>query len=621
MSKVTQSFNAEIQQLLNLVIHSLYSKKEIFLRELISNASDAIDKRKFAALTQSELTLNGDYKIDIIPNKSEKLLKISDNGIGMSQAEVTEFIGTIARSGTKKFAELNKQAQQNPELIGQFGVGFYSSFMVAKKVTLHTQKAGESQGTLWESEGQGEYTITPVPRPDGAGTTITLHLKEFEAEEKVADFTDEWTLKNLIKTYSNFISYPIHLTKEDNSTEVINNQKALWQKSPSEVTSDEHNEFYKHISHDWNTPSKWWHWKAEGSIEFTGLLYIPSKKPYNFNMKDYDYGLNLYIKRVFIMDNNKDLLPPYLRFIKGLVDCSDLPLNVSREILQHDRQIQVIKKNVLNKVLTGLKEMLEKSRAEYESFFKEFGPTLKEGIALEPSSKEKLADLLLFNSSTQEANALTTLSEYLARKKEGQKSIYYITGESLERVMHSPYLEALTVKGLEVLFLTDAVDEWVVRELTEYQGLKLQSITQDNLEIENEEEQKAREEEWKSFQERYQPSFETIQKSFNEVKEIRLSKRLTSTPACLVSGEGEMSVQMQKILKQMGETTFPGNQKRILELNPKHPLVEHLLTLDDNQKINWTEILYYQALIAEGSPLQNPVRFTELMTENLLNRS
>lgn len=621
MSKVTQSFNAEIQQLLNLVIHSLYSKKEIFLRELISNASDAIDKRKFAALTQSDLALSGDYQINITPVKTEKILKISDNGIGMNQAEVTEFIGTIARSGTKKFAELHKQAQQNPELIGQFGVGFYSSFMVAKKVTLHTQKAGENQGTLWESEGQGEYTISSVPRAEGAGTTITLHLKEFDTEEKVTDFTDEWTLKNLIKTYSNFISYPIHLVKEDQTTEVVNSQKALWQKSPTEVTAEEHTEFYKHLSHDWNTPAKWWHWRAEGNIEFTGLLYIPSKKPYNFNMKDYDYGLSLYIKRVFIMDNNKDLLPPYLRFIKGLVDCSDLPLNVSREILQHDRQIQIIKKNVLNKVLTGFKDMLEKSRTDYETFFKEFGPTLKEGIALDPTYKDKLADLLLFTSSTQDPSTYTTLAEYLARKKEGQKAIYYITGESLERVINSPYLEALKDKGLEVLFLTDAVDEWVVRELTEYQGLKLQSITQDNLDIETEEEKNSREEEWTSFQERYRPSFENIQKTFTEVKEIRLSKRLTTTPACLVSGEGEMSMQMQKILKQMGESTFPNQQKRILELNPKHPLVEHLLTLDDNQKVNWTEILYYQALIAEGSPLQNPIRFTELMTENLLNRS
>lgn len=622
MAKSTQSFNAEIQQLLNLVIHSLYSKKEIFLRELISNASDAIDKRKFLALTQPNLASAHGYKITLEPDPKTKTLKIKDEGIGMSFAEVGEFIGTIAKSGSKKFAEINREVQNNPDLIGQFGVGFYSAFMVASKVTLHTQKAGTSEGTLWESEGAGEYSVTPVPRPEGAGTTITLTLKEFPEEDKVPNFTDEWVLKNLVKTYSDFVAYPIelHSQEEGKAPEVINSQKALWLRPPAEITEEEHQEFYKHLSHDWANPSKWWHWKAEGSLEFTSLVYLPSKKPWNFNMKDYEFGLSLYIKKVFIMDNNKDLLPPYLRFVKGLVDCNDLPLNVSREMLQHDRQIQIIKKNVISKIFSGLKEMLEKDRPGFESFYNEFGPTLKEGIPFDPTQKDKLADLLLFKST--HSNQWTTLTEYLSRKPEGQKAIYYITGDSLERVQNSPYLEKLKEKGFEVLLLTDAVDEWVTKELSKYKDTPLQSITDDNLDLETDEEKTAKEQEWKAELERFAPSLEKLKPLLaNEVKDIKLSKRLTKTPSCLVTPEGEMSSQMQKILKQMGESTFPGGNKRVLELNPKHPLVEHLLTLSEDKIASWGEVLYYQALISEGTPLQDPARYTELMTQNLVAKA
>jgi molecular chaperone HtpG len=622
--KTTQAFNAEIQELLNLVIHSLYSKKEIFLRELISNASDAIDKRKFEALTNPSLKLDGEYQIDLIPNKEEKTLKIRDNGIGMTKEEVVDFIGTIARSGTKKFIELHKQALQNPEFIGQFGVGFYSSFMVANRVVMHTQKAGSNEGVVWESEGKGEYSISSAPRPEGAGTTITLFLKSEEnAESTSQDFLDEWTLKSLVKKYSYYIAYPIKLCLKDKEPETINSQKAIWQKNPSEVTEEEHTEFYRHISHDWGKPKKWWHWKAEGNVEFTSLVYIPEQKPWNYYMKDFDYGLSLYTKKVFIMDNNKDLLPPYLRFVKGLVDCSDLPLNVSREILQHDRQIQVIKKNVLNKILSGLKEMLEKDRPNYESFFTQFGPTLKEGIPLDPTQKDKIADLLLFKSSKKEG--WIALAEYVSEMPPTQKSIYFLSGESLERVQNSPYLEKLNEKGFNVLFLTDPVDEWVTKELTEYKNLKMVSIAQDNLDLETEEEKKQSEAEWKALVERFSPKLEKVKSTFSKVKDIRLSKRLTSTSACLVIGEGDMSPHMQKILQQMGENVglvAPSGAKRILELNPKHPLVEHLLKLDSKEQLeSWMELLYYQAQITEGSPVDNPSRYMQLVTDALIPKA
>jgi len=617
--KQTQAFNAEIQQLLDLVIHSLYSKREIFLRELISNASDAIDKRKFESLTKPELKVEGEYHIEIIPDAKEKTLKIRDNGIGMTYSEVVEFIGTIAKSGTKKFAELNRQAQDNPELIGQFGVGFYSSFMVASKVILHTQKAGSTEGVVWESDGKGEYSINSAPRAEGAGTTITLVLKDTSDDEKPQDFTDEWTLKNLVKKYSNYIAYPIKLLLADKEPEVINSQKAIWHKSPTEVTVEEHNEFYRHISHDWGTPRKWFHWRAEGNVEFTSLLYIPSQKPWNFNMKDYDYGLSLYIKKAFIMDHNKDLLPPYLRFIKGIVDCSDLPLNVSREILQHDRQIQVIKKNVLNKILNGLKEMLEKERAEYEKFYSIFGSTLKEGIPLDPAQKDKLAELLLFKST--EVDGWVTLSEYISRMNTNQKHIYYITSDSKERAQNSPYLEKLKEKGIPVLLMLDPVDEWVTKELTQYKDFTLQSIIQDNLDLETEEEKKQAQAEWTALTERFAPILERAKAKLSFVKDIRLSKRLTTTPSCLVLPEGEISPHMQKILQQMGESASlggPSGPKRTLELNPKHALVQHILNLESEEKqTSWIEMLFYQAQIAEGTPLDNPGRYVTLMTEAL----
>ena len=428
--KQTQTFNAEIKKLLDLMIHSLYSNKEIFLRELVSNASDALDKLRFEALTKPELAANDHvYQIRLTPNKENNTLKIQDSGIGMSKDEVVEYIGTIARSGTQTYQKISQEIKDRPELIGQFGVGFYSSFMVAEKVTLHTQKAGENNGVVWESSGDGTYSIDEVPRPEGTGTTITLQLKKFEAEDNVSDFTEEWTLRSLVKKYSDFISYPIVMkTKNQDKEEdqTINSMKALWLRSPSEIKPEEYSEFYHHLSHDWNEPLKTVHYKAEGTMEFNCLLYVPAKRPMNFHSRDTDYGLNLYVKRVFIMNDCKDLIPSHLRFVKGLVDSADLSLNVSREILQQDRQVQLIKKNVTNKIYATLKDLLTNSRKEFESFWTEFGSTLKEGIAMDASSKEKLQDLILFNSSTQES--FTTLDEYIARMKPDQKEIFWLAG-------------------------------------------------------------------------------------------------------------------------------------------------------------------------------------------------
>lgn len=620
MAKQTQAFNAEIKQLLDLMIHSLYSHKEIFLRELVSNASDALDKVKFQSLTHEGLIEPGtELAIRLQPNKEAHSLKIIDNGIGMSPEEVVEFIGTIAKSGTKKFAQLNKELKDRPDMIGQFGVGFYSSFMVADKVTLHTQKAGTSMGTLWESQGDGTYTIDDIPRPEGHGTTITLHLKKFAEEEEVQDFTDVWTLKGLVKKYSDFIAYPIRLKGEKEEEEVINSQKALWLRSPSEITKEEYKEFYQHISHDYNDPLKTIHYKAEGTMEFNALLFLPMQKPWNFNLRDSEYGLNLYIKRVFIMSDCKDLLPPYLRFVKGLVDSADLSLNVSREILQQDRQVTQIRKNVVSKLLGSLKDTLTKERGLYETFWKEFGAVFKEGLPGDTANKDKIQDLCLFKSTA--GDAWTTLDEYVSRMKEEQKDIYFMTGDSLQKMAQSPYLEALKVKNYEVLLLADPIDEWVVDIVKEFKGKKLQSVMKEDLNLDSEEEKKKKEEEKKGHLERFKPLMETMTQTLsNEVKEVTLSDRLTETPACLVAGSNDPSAHMQKILSQMGQD-YPGSQsKRILEINPSHPVIEKMLSLPSDQQKLWTEVLYSQSLLNEGSNLPDPKKFSQQLAELMLNR-
>ena len=617
MAKQTQSFNAEIKQLLDLMIHSLYSHKEIYLRELISNASDALDKVKFQSLTDEKLLTAGtDLQIRLEPNKEERTLKISDNGIGMSHDEVVEYIGTIARSGTKKFAQMNQELKERPELIGQFGVGFYSSFMVADKVTLHTQKAGSDMGTVWESLGDGTYTIDDVPRAEGHGTTITLHLKTFAKEEEVEDFADPSSVKSLVKKYSDFIAYPIRM-KGEKDDETINSQKALWLKSPSEVTKEEYAEFYHHVSHDWNDPIKTIHYKAEGTMEFNALLYLPKQKPWNFNTRDTEYGLSLYIKRVFIMADCKDLLPSYLRFVKGLVDSSDLSLNVSREILQQDRQVTQIRKNVVNKVLGSLKEMLNKDREQYEIFWKEFGATLKEGFPGDIPNKEKLQDLTLFHSTADDK--WTTLDQYVARMKPEQKDIYFMTGDDLGKMTESPYLEQLKVKGYEVILMADPIDEWVAESLKDFKDKKLQSVMKEDLQLDTEEEKKTKEDEKKGFVERFKPLMDSMQETLKEqIKEVHISDRLTETPAVLVGSSHDPSAHMQKILSQMGQD-YPGSApKRILEINPKHPVIEKMIGLTSDQQKLWTEVLYSQALLNEGSNIPDPKKFSKQLAELML---
>jgi molecular chaperone HtpG len=635
--KTTQSFNAEIKQLLDIVIHSLYSQKEIFIRELISNASDAIDKLKFESLTNAKLIPDQKkLEIRLVPNKDTNTLQIIDTGIGMSPDEVTQFIGTIAKSGTKAFAQMNKEMKSKPELIGQFGVGFYSAFMVADTVTLHTQKAGTDIGTIWESSGDGTYSTETAVRPEGFGTTITLKLKKQNTEktddgnESVQDFSDEWTLKSLVKKYSDFVAWPIQMSttseKENEETKIketvvddqtLNSQKALWLRPASEIKPEEYNEFYQHLTHDWQTPAKYVHYKAEGTTEFSSLFYFPSKKPWNYQMKDYEFGLNLYIKRVFIMENCKDLLPPYLRFTKGLVDSSDLSLNVSRELLQQDRLVTVIRKNIVSKIFSTLKDWLNKDRAEYEKFWNEFGTTLKEGIPTDPTQVEKIQDLLLFQSTNSEG--LTTLEEYVTRMKPAQKDIYFITGERLETVKQSPYLEMLKQKNFEVLFLTDAVDEWVTQGLTKFKDKNLVSITKEGLNLDSETEQKEKETVKKAQTERFAALMEKMKTNLSEhVKDVVISDRLTETPVCLVSGQNDMSANMQKILSQMGEGAPRGETKRILEINPNHLIFEAMIKADDEQLKNWSEILFNQALLSEGNSIPNPVRFSKLIADLMI---
>ena len=616
--KQTQTFNAEIKKLLDLMIHSLYSHKEIFLRELVSNASDALDKLRFESLTKPEL-LNKDhvFQIRLVPDKEAKTLKIQDSGVGMSKEEVVEYIGTIARSGTQSYQKISQELKDKPELIGQFGVGFYSSFMVADRVTLHTQKAGLNNGVVWESSGDGTYTIDEVPRPEGTGTTITLHLKEFTEEDNVSDFTDDWTLRSLVKKYSDFISHPIMMktkTKDAEEDQTLNSMKALWLRPSAEIKPDEYNEFYKHLSHDWVDPLKTIHYKAEGTMEFTCLLYVPSKKPYNFQSRDTDYGLSLYVKRVFIMSDCKDLIPTHLRFVKGLVDSSDLSLNVSREILQQDRQVQMIKKNVVNKIYAILKDLLAQSRSDYEGFWKEFGSTLKEGIATDSTAKEKIQDMLLFHSSTQDS--LTTMDEYIARMKPEQKEIFFITGESLSQVKNTPYMEKLNEKGFEVLLCVDPVDEWVMSALTTYKDKKVQSITRDDLNLDSEEDKKIRDEENKSLKERFMPLIDIMKNTLNEnIKDVVVSDRLSTSAAVLVNSANDPSANMERLMNRIGGDMQAPKSKRILELNLKHPLYDAMVAKPEAEQRTWSEILYNQALLNEGSELPDPGKFTKQISD------
>jgi len=635
--KTTKHFQTEVQKLLDLVIHSLYSNKDIFLRELVSNASDAIDKIRFEAHSNEALLEgNSDWKIKIIPDKTAGTLTITDNGIGMGIVEAEENIGTIARSGTKEFMEALKEAKEsnNPELIGQFGVGFYSSFMIADRVTLTTRKAGSpSAACCWESTGDGTYTVEECEKAT-RGTEIVLHLKE-----EMKEYLDEWKIRAIIKKYSDYVQYPVvmDITRtepargldgkviegggdiEKTTEETLNSMKAIWTRSKSEITDEEYEEFYKHISHDFDKPFRQIHYAAEGTSEFKALLYLPAHKPFDLFSQDKKRGVHLYVKRVFITDNCEALLPDYLRFVKGVVDSSDLPLNVSREILQEDVQIKRIQKNLVSKVISTLAEIKDKEPQEYLKFWNEFGPVLKEGLHFDYANKEKLQELVLFESSTTEAGKPTSLKDYVARMPEGQKEIYFITGTSREMTANSPHLEGFRSKGYEVLYLTDPVDEWVVQALTEYDGKKLKAVDRGDVELDSEDEKKVKEEKKKESEEQYKGVLEFIKENLAaSVKEVRFSGRLTESACCLVADEYGLNANMERIMKAMNQTV--PESKRILELNPNHPIMQVLGRMYEADKTDpkladYCELLLDQALLTEGSAIKDPLKFTKLISE------
>ena len=645
-SAETFQFQAETKQLLDLVINSLYTHKEIFLRELISNASDAIDKLRFEALTKPELLEDGSqFEIRLEVDKQNRTLTISDNGIGMSRDEVITNIGTIARSGTKEFREKLKNASSDnglAELIGQFGVGFYSAFMAADKVTLVTRRAEEKEAVLWESVGDGQYTLTTAERSK-RGTSITLHLKAVDSEAGIEDYTDTWTLSNIVKRYSDFVSYPIVTREEREEVErdedgnpkkdgkketviedkTLNSMKPIWTRPQSEVTESEYAEFYKHISHDWQEPLKNISLRAEGRIEYQALLFIPSKAPFDLYYHGSEWGIRLYAKRILIMEKCEELIPRYLRFIKGIVDSADLPLNISRQTLQQDRHITQIRKWLTKKVLDTLKEMQEKDGEKYLQIWKEFGSSIKEGISSDFENKDKVVSLVLFESS-HDKEKLTSLKDYVSRMKEDQKEIFYLTGESRTIVENSPHLEAFREKGYEVLYLVDTVDELVADSLHEFEGKSLKSIGKGTVELGSEEEKQKAKQEIEEKQKQSANLLEFIQKKLDvDIKEVRLSNRLTSSPVCLVGAEQDYSPQLERLLRQA--KNMP-KQKRIMELNPKHDIFNKMQERYEKDKEDpllgdYSELLLGYALLAEGSELPNPSRFNQLvvslMTKNL----
>ncbi len=637
MATEKKEFKTEVQQLLDLVIHSLYSNKDIFLRELISNGSDAIDRLRFEALSNKDLIKDDpEFRIKLFIDNEAKTLRIEDNGIGMTKEELEGNIGTIARSGTRQFMEELKKnkTKDNPELIGQFGVGFYSAFMVADKVTLKTRSATGDESWTWESSGDGTYEISEGGR-DKRGTEITLHLNK-----DCGDYIVEFRLRQIVKKYSDFVEYPVVMDVIRDETpmddegkpkegaekqptvteETLNSMKAIWMRPKSEVKKKEYNEFYKHVSHDYTDPLKTIHYSAEGKIEFKALLYLPAKAPFDmFQQEGTKHGIHLYVKRIFIMDNCEALLPRYLRFAKGVVESNDLPLNVSREILQEDAVIKKIEKNVTSKILSALKAMMKKSGDDYLSFYREFGKVLKEGIEVDPTNKDKIKDLLLFESSKTEPGKYVSLKEYTERMAIDQKEIYYITGTSRSAVENSPHLEVFKKKDIEVLFMVEPVDEFILSGFGEYDKKKLKSITQGDIDLGTEEEKKIADEQKKEASGKYKKLIIKVQDSLkDDVKEVRLSDRLTDSASCLVTDDGDMNPQMERIFAAMNQPV--PETKRILELNPDHPVIETMNDLFAADKKNpkladYSELLYDQALLTEGIAIKDPARFARLVTD------
>jgi molecular chaperone HtpG len=631
-------FQAETTQLLHLMIHSLYTQREIFLRELISNASDALDKLRFEALTNTELVPDGHkYEIRLKPDVANKTLTISDTGIGMSRQDLIDHIGTIARSGTqemRKRMQESQSAEAVADLIGQFGVGFYSAFMVADKVTIITRRAGEASATQWESAGDGSYTLAEAEKAS-CGTDIILQLKKPDAENGIEDYTDRWKLSMIVHKYSDFIPYPIiyegpsQEPGEDESKEIkietktLNSQKPLWTRRRGEVSDSDYNDFYKHIANDWTEPLKVLPLKAEGTFELEALLFIPAQAPYDLFYHGSEAGLKLYAKRVMVMEKCEEVLPHYLRFVKGVVDSSDLPLNISRQRLQQDRHITQIRKWLTKKLLEALAELKEKESEKYLKFWEQFGKAMKEGVSSDYENKDKLLPLLLFESS-HDPKELTTLGDYVARMKPEQKEILYLTGESRKVIENSPHLESVRQKGYEVLYLSDPVDELLVQHLHEFQEHKLKSVTKGRFEMGTDEEKKQAEEQIKQKEEEYKSFLEACQKKLDEyVKQIRVSSRLVDSPACLVTEEHEYSPHLERLL-QKGKGGGP-KQRRIMELNPNHPIVQKLherfkSNSEDATLGDAIELLFELALVAEGSEIADPVRLNRL-TLDLLQKA
>ena len=603
----TLEFQAEARQLLQLMVHSIYSNKDIFLRELISNASDALDKLRLATLQDGLEADASDLHIEIEADTEARTLTVRDNGIGMTREEVVELIGTIAKSGTAELLRKMTEAKDRPELIGQFGVGFYSTFMVADKVTLTTHKAGtEGHGTRWESAGEGTYTIDDAPDAP-VGTTVTVHLRPKDEEDALFDYTADWKIREIVKKYSDFIAFPIRMGED-----TLNSMKALWARPRSEVSDEEYHQFYRHISHDWTDPLEIINMRAEGTFEYEALLFLPSRAPHDLFQRDARRGLQLYVKRVFIMDDSKELIPDYLRFVKGVVDAADLSLNISREILQQDRHIQMIRRRLVKKVLSTIKDMRTNSPEKYATFWREFGKALKEGLLNDPDNQKAILDVASFASTA--GDEPTTLAAYVERMKEGQEEIYYLTGESRSQVSNSPHMEAFQAQGYEVLILTDPVDEIWVEAVPDYDGKKLQSIARGSVDLPSDAEQPEPEGD-------FAPLLTFLKDNLAEqVKDVRLSHRLTTSPACLVSDADDITPALEKMYRAMGQDA--PRVKRILELNPNHPLVSGLRSAheersDDPALPETAELLYGTALLAEGGDLDDPARFAKLLADRL----
>jgi molecular chaperone HtpG len=626
--KETRGFETEAKQLLQLMIHSLYSNKEIFLRELVSNASDAADKLRFEALNNGDLYEDDpDLKIRIEFDKDAKTVSISDNGIGMSRDEVIENLGTIAKSGTAAFmSQLSGDQQKDSQLIGQFGVGFYSAFIVADKVEVFTRRAGlaQDQAVRWESSGEAEYSVETIERAE-RGTKIVLHLKKDQEE-----FADGWRLRSVIKKYSDHISLPVVMLKEHHGEdadkkepedEVVNTAKALWTRARNEVSEDEYKEFYKHISHDFADPVKWSHNKVEGKLDYTSLLFLPAKAPFDLYQRDAARGLKLYVQRTFIMDEAEQFLPLYLRFVKGVVDSNDLSLNVSREILQKDPNVDAMKSALTKRVLDMLEKLAKNDQAAYSAFWKEFGEVLKEGPAEDFSNKEKIAGLFRFASTESDSSEQTVaLADYVARMKDGQDKIYYIVAENHATAKSSPHLEIFRKKGIEVLLLSDRIDEWTMGYLTEFDGKSLQDVSKGSLDLgdldseEDKKEQEKVEEKYKDFVKRFKDVI------VDDVDDVRVTHRLTDSPACLVIGADDMGEQMRRIMEQAGQA-LP-ETKPTLEINPEHPLIEKMdQESDEDRFADFASIIFDQASLAEGKQIKDPAAYVGRLNKLLLELS